>query len=342
MSQNAPEARPIVVVTGIGGFLGRHVAKSLLDAGYPVRGSLRDPRRGAEIAAALGAAGSETRNLTFFTADLEQDRGWAEGLGGAAAVIHVASPFPARAPDDSASLVATAREGTRRVLLAAKAAGIDRIVLTSSIAATNYGSGQAPFTERDWTDPDGPLTTPYYRSKTLAERIAWDLAERHDLALTTVNPAMILGPMLGGAPGTSLMVIQKLLSGRYPALPKFAVSVVDVRDVAEMHRLALEREAAIGERFLAAGPVMSLADIAALLRRSLPAHAGRVPRLVLPTWLARLAAPFDANLRLIAGELGRDARVSSEKAEHLLGWRSRPPQEAVLAAAQSLIAAGKS
>ena len=340
MSRMPHEARPTVVVTGIGGFLGRHVAKTLLDAGYGVRGSLRDARRGPEIAAALAAAGSDTRALGFFAADLEQDRGWAEGMAGAGAVMHVASPFPARAPADADGLIGPAREGTRRVLLAAKAAGIRRVVLTSSIAATNYGTGHAPFTEADWTDPDGPLTTPYYRSKTLAERAAWELAGRHDLALTTINPSMILGPMLGGAPGTSLMVIQKLLSGRYPALPKFAVSVVDVRDVAQAHRLALEAEAAVGERFLAAGPVMSLIEMAALLRRSLPERAGRIPRLVLPTWLARLAAPFDANLRLVVGELGRDSRVSSQKAERLLGWRPRPPQEAVLAAAHSLLEAG--
>ncbi|OLP60087.1 epimerase [Xaviernesmea oryzae] len=333
-------SRNLVVVTGIGGFLGHHLTKVFLEAGYAVRGTLRDLSRAPQISGAIAASGTDTGALDFRAADLLADDGWPEAMMGATALIHAASPFPSRLPADPQGLIAPARDGTRRVLKAAADAGVRRVVLTSSIAATNYGPGHAPFTEADWTDPDGPLTTAYYRSKTLAERAAWDFAQRHALALTTINPAFILGPLLGSAPGTSLDIVRRLLAGRYPAVPKFSVSVVDVRDVALLHRLALEADCAIGERFIAGGPVLSLSDIATILRKNLPDHAGRVPRLVLPNWLARLAAPFDANLRLIAGELGRDARVSSEKAERLLGWRPRPPEEAVLAAAQSLVAAG--
>jgi nucleoside-diphosphate-sugar epimerase len=331
----------LVAVTGIGGFLGRHVAAQLLKAGYEVRGTLRSMKKADAIEAAIRSAdGAAQGKLSFVTADLTADAGWDAAFTGAAYVVHTASPFPSHVPKNEDDLIRPAREGTLRVLRAAKAAGVRRVVLTSSIAAISYGPGRAPFSEKDWTDPDGPLATPYYKSKTLAERAAWDFARENGLELAVVNPGMILGPILGTETGTSVGLVQSLMKGRYPAMPDFRVPVVDVRDAAEAHVLALTVPQAAGERFIIAGKALSIKDIVAVLKRDFPAYGRKLPRFVLPNWLAGLAAYFDPGLKLIAGELGRDARISSEKAKRVLGWKPRPEDEAVRASAESLIAAG--
>ena len=223
---------------------------------------------------------------------------------------------------------------------AAKNAGVGRVVLTSSIAAISYGPGRAPFSEADWTDVDGVLATPYYKSKTLAERAAWDFARENGLELVVVNPGMILGPILGAETGTSVGVVQSLMKGRYPAMPDFSVPVVDVRDAAEAHVLAMTMPEAAGERFIIAGEALSIKDIARVLKRDFPAYGKKLPKFVLPNWLAGIASRFDPGLKLIIGELGRDARVSNEKAKRLLGWKPRSEDEAIRASAESLIAAG--
>ncbi len=338
---DATDTGALVVVTGIGGFLGRHVAASLLRQGYDVRGTVRSLKKAGEIETAVRAGVEGSGRLTFAVADLLSDAGWDEAVHGADYVIHVASPFPDRVPTDENELVRPAREGTLRVLKAAKRAGVRRVVLTSSIAAINYGAGRAPFTEADWTDIDGPLATPYYKSKTIAERTAWDFAKAEGIALSVVNPGMILGPVLGSDPGTSVGLIRGMMKGKYPAMPDFRVAVVDARDVADAHVQAMIVPEAAGERFIAAGKAMSLKDIAAVLKTTHPAYAGKMPKIVLPNWAARLAALFDPGVRLILKELGRDAAVSNEKARRVLGWQPRSETEAIRASAQSLIDAGR-
>lgn len=330
-----------VVVTGIGGFLGRHVAASLLRAGYEVRGTLRSMKKAQAIEAAIRSVDGATQGkLSFVVADLTVDAGWDDALTGAGHVIHTASPFPSRVPRHENDLILPAREGTLRVLRAAKNAGVSRVVLTSSIAAISYGAGRAPFSETDWTDVDGVLATPYYKSKTLAERAAWAFAHEQGLELAVVNPGMILGPILGSETGTSVGVVKSLLKGRYPAMPDFSVPVVDVRDAAEAHVLAMRIPKAAGERFIIAGEALSIKDIARVLKRDFPAYGKKLPKFVLPNWLAGVASRFDPGLKLIVAELGRDQRVSHEKAKRLLGWRPRSGDEAIRASAESLIAAG--
>ncbi len=338
MNVKSPE---VVLVTGIGGFVARHVAVALLRQGYDVRGTVRSPARTAEIERAIrGAGGTEAGQLTFAAADLLDDAGWAEALSGVAYVMHTASPFPASVPGEEADLIEPARSGTLRVLKAARAAAVRRVVLTSSIAAAIYGEGRAPFTEENWSDPGSPLSTPYYRSKTFAERAAWDYARESGLELVVINPGMILGPLIGGEVGTSVGVVRNLLRGKYPATPKYSIPVVDVRDVAAAHLSAMTVAEAAGERFLIAGAAMSLADISATLRRDFPAYAGKLPKLVLPNWLATIAARFDPGLRLIVRELGRDSAISNAKARRILGWAPRSEEAAIKASAESLIAAG--
>ncbi|WP_209846100.1 SDR family oxidoreductase [Rhizobium herbae] len=335
------DADRLIAVTGIGGFLGRHVAAQLLRAGYEVRGTLRSLKKAKSIEAAIRSAeGVIGGKLSFVVADLLSDEGWDAAFSGVTDVMHTASPFPSRVPSDENELILPAREGTLRVLRAAKNAGVRRVVLTSSIAAISYGPGKAPFTEADWTDINGPLATPYYKSKTLAERAAWSFAQENGLELAVINPGMILGPILGADTGTSVGVVQSLMKGRYPAMPDFSVPVVDVRDVAEAHVLAMTVPEAAGQRFIAGGAALSVKDIAGVLRRDFPAYARKMPKFVLPNWLAGLASRFDPGLKLIVGELGRDARVSNEKARRVLGWKPRSEEDAIRASAESLIAAG--
>ncbi|MFT2211923.1 NAD-dependent epimerase/dehydratase family protein [Rhizobium giardinii] len=335
------DAGRLVAVTGIGGFLGRHVAAQLLRAGYDVRGTLRSLRKAKSVEAAIRSAeGVVGGRLTFVVADLLSDDGWGAAFSGVTDVIHTASPFPSRVPKSEDELVVPAREGTLRVLRAAKSACVRRVVLTSSIAAIKYGPGRAPFTEVDWTDVNGPLATPYYKSKTLAERSAWTFARESGLELAVINPGMILGPILGKETGTSVGVVQSLMKGRYPLMPDYRVSVVDVRDVADAHVRAMIVPEAAGERFIVGGEALSIKDIARVLRQDFPAYARKLPKLVMPNWLAGLASRFDPGLKLIVGELGRDARVSNEKAKRILGWQPRPEADAVRASADSLIAAG--
>jgi nucleoside-diphosphate-sugar epimerase len=329
-----------VLVTGIGGFLGGHIALQLLEQGYRVRGSLRRIGRSDAIRSQLGAHGDGLERLGFVEADLDSDAGWAAAVAGCRYVIHAASPFPAGFPDNEAELIHTARDGALRVLRAAHRAGVERVVLTSSVAATNHGDGQAPFTEENWTDPDGPRATPYYKSKTLAERAAWAFAREAGLDLAVINPSVILGPLLGPDVGTSIGLIHHLMAGRFAGIPRFGFSVVDVRDTADAHIRAMTNPAAGGQRFIVGGRFFWLKELVAVLARRFPDHASRLPSGEVPDDIVRAMAPSDPHARTIVHELNRDLSVSAAKAERLLAWRSRPEEECICASAQSLIDRG--
>lgn len=333
-----PKAK--VLVTGIGGFLAGHIARQLLARGYSVRGTVRTLARAEGLTEHLVPSGGNAAALEFAEVDLLDERGWETAIMGCNYVIHTASPFPAKIPDNEDELIRPAREGTLRVLETAHEAGVRRVVLTSSIAATNYGHGEAPFTEEDWTDPEDPHTTAYYKSKTLAERAAWDYARQTGLELVTINPALILGPVLGERAGTSVSLVRKLLRGDVPLLPRFGVPVVDVRDVADLHICAMLSPAAAGQRFIAGGPFLWLTDIAEELREAFPDRARRIPQRTAPNWLIKSVARFDAHLRLIRDELGTVRSVSFAKAQNMLGWKPRPVAETIRATGQSLIDAG--
>ena len=269
-----------------------------------------------------------------------QDAGWDEATAGCDYVIHTASPFPSALPKHEDELIRPAKEGTLRVLRAAKGAGVQRVVLTSSIAATNYGRGQAPYTEEDWTDIDGPETTPYYKSKTIAEQAAWAFSRETGLELATICPSFMMGPLIGPEPGTSMEIIVKLLRGEFPALPRFGISFVDVRDVAEAHLLAMSTPEAAGERFIGGGRFLWMKEISEILRNRFPTYARKIPKCVLPDCLVRILACFNPTIRLIRDELGKDRTVSAEKAKRLLDWTPRAPEEALQAAVNSLIERG--
>jgi nucleoside-diphosphate-sugar epimerase len=283
--------------------------------------------------------------LSFIAADLEKDQGWPQAVAGCDYILHVASPFPAGVPKNDDELIIPAREGALRVLRAARDAGVKRVVLTSSYAAIGYGHPPqaAPFTEKDWTDLNGEGLTAYVKSKTIAERAAWDFIAREgkQLELSVVNPVGVFGPVLGPDYSTSILFIQRLMDGAVPGVPRLCFGAVDVRDVADLHLRAMTNPAANGERFLAvAGDFISVLDMAKWLKARLGPAAKRVPTRQLPDFLIRLAALRDPAVKQIIPELGKKKNATSEKAQRLLGWKPRSSQDSIIAAAESMIQLG--
>ncbi|MFZ1049749.1 MAG: aldehyde reductase [Candidatus Sulfotelmatobacter sp.] len=335
-----------VLVTGGSGFIGSHSILQLLAAGHQVTTTVRTLKREGDVRAMLKQGGAEPGNrLSFIVADLENDTGWPEGVAGCDYVLHVASPFPPNIPKHEDELIVPAREGTLRVLRASRDAGVKRVVLTSSFAAIGYGHRpqSAPFNETNWTDPNGEDVTAYVKSKTLAERAAWDFIanEGGNLELSVINPVGVFGPVLGPDYSTSILLVQRLMDGAMPGVPRLYFGAVDVRDVADLHIRAMTNPAAKGERFLAvAGDFMSILDIAKVLKNRMGASAKKVPTRQLPDWLVRIAALRDPAVRQILPELGKTKNATNEKAKRMLGWAPRSNEEAVVATAESLVRLG--
>jgi nucleoside-diphosphate-sugar epimerase len=332
-----------VLVTGGSGFIGAHTILQLLAGDHRVRSTVRSLAREPAVRAVLKTAGAEPGDrLSFVAADLQSDSGWPDAVAGCDYVLHVASPFPPTVPTDENELIVPAREGTLRVLRAARGAGVKRVVLTSSFAAIGYGHPEqdTPFDETYWTNLAGGDVRPYVKSKAIAERAAWDYIAREGggLELSVVNPVGVFGPVLGPDLSTSILIVQRLLDGAMPGLPQLLFGVVDVRDVADLHIRAMTHSAAKGERFLAvAGNFMSIREVALVLKRRLGAAATRVPTLQLPNWLVRLAALRDKTVAQIVPELGKKKNATSEKARRVLGWSPRSSEDAIVATAESLI-----
>ncbi len=335
-----------VLVTGGSGFIGSHCIVQLLAGGHTVRTTVRSLQREADVRAMLKVGGAEPGDrLSVYAADLLQDEGWAAAMKGCEYVLHVASPFPSRVPDDENEIIQPAVEGTVRVLRAARDAGVRRLVLTSSFAAIGYGHPQQdkPFTEASWTNLKGKDVLPYVKSKTLAEHEAWNFMgrERGGLELAVVNPVGVFGPVLGPDFSTSILIVQRLLEGAVPGCPKIWFGAVDVRDVADLHLRAMTHPEAKGDRFLAvAGDFLSFRETATILRTRLGEQAKKVPTMQLPNWLVRLVAMRDPAAKQIVPELGKRKNATSEHAQTLLGWKPRSREESIVATAESLVRLG--
>jgi dihydroflavonol-4-reductase len=283
---------------------------------------------------------SEDR-LTFAVADLESDDGWAAAVDKCDFVLHVASPFPAEHDANEDALVRPAREGTLRVLRAARAANVARVVYVSSFGAIGYGhTGSGPFLEDTWTNVDAPDVQPYVKSKTLAERAAWDYiaGEGRGLEFVSVNPTGIFGPALRTGTSSSIGIIKSMLDGLMPVCPPIYFGVVDVRDVADILLRAAVTPAAAGERFVAvAGEPMSLLDVAKALHHGLGDRAIKAPYRELSIEAARAFAQQHPQVAGWLPQLGIVRRTNSEKARKMLAWTARPPEEAIVASGESLI-----
>ncbi|MGV9616346.1 SDR family oxidoreductase [Nocardia xishanensis] len=334
----------LVLVTGGSGFIAGHCILQLLEHGYRVRTTVRSLRREPAVRSVLADAGMVSGdNLSFAAADLTHDAGWAEAVADVDFVLHVASPVQPGHVRNEDDLVLPAREGALRVLRAARDAGVERVVLTSAFHAVGWGHPHDDhvFTEADWTLVDGPGVDAYAKSKTLAERAAWDFidAEGGPMELSTLLPVATMGPVMGTDVSGSSHLIRALLRGEMPGLPDLFIPIVDVRDVAAAHILAMTTPDAAGQRFLLSnGRAIPMKEIAATIRAHLGDAADNVPTRGIPNIIVRIGALFSTQLRSIAPDLGYAKKTSNEKARRVLGWQTRNPEDAIITAAQSMTA----
>jgi dihydroflavonol-4-reductase len=331
-----------VMVSGISGFLGLHTAIELLERGYRVLGTVRNLDRVPELKSILENMNLNLDDVEFAEADLLDRDVWFGLARQVDSILHIASPFPRKMPRDPDDLIRPAREGVFNVLQAAAVAGHGRVVLVSSTGSVAYGRSlqqrSGLYNEEDWTDVANLRdTTSYYRSKTIAEKAAWEFIEQDQsgLEMSVVCPGAILGPVLEKDFGTSANMIVKLLDGSTPAVPGLGFDVVDVRSVVDLLIRALELPQAAGERFIATSGYLSFGDMAALLRQKYPER--RIPRILMPDFLVRLVARFEPTLEPLLIELGVERRYDHSKAREMLGWKPTAPEEAVLSCAESLI-----
>ena len=333
-----------VLVTGGTGYIAGELIDQLLGKGWTVHTTVRSI---AKSEARLRQRWPDAHDrLKLFAADLMNDAGWAEASAGCSHVAHVASPFPVGVPKNEDELIVPAREGTLRALRFAHAAGVTHFVQTSSSAAISYGhpADRTEFSEADWTNLAAPGIQPYIKSKTIAERAArdWVAASDGAMAFCSVNPVAVLGPVYDGDLSASIEFVRRFLTGEIPAIPNIGLSVVDVRDVASLHVLALEADADTirDERFAASEQFQWMADIAATLRASLGNKARKVPKRMMPDVMLRVMAVFSRDIRQISGEIGKQKRVSGDYAKRKLGWTTHRVEQTVIDTANSLIERG--
>src|SRR5919201_838733 len=331
---------PTVLVTGGSGFLGGWCVIELLRRGYTVRTTVRGLAREPRVRATVGSQVDSGDRLAVLEADLTSDVGWPQAVEGCDYVLHVASPFPPKQPKDPDELIVPAREGTLRVLRASLNGEVKRVVVTSSVAAIRLSEGASarPLNEGDWTDPDSPGLTPYARSKTIAERAAWDLVRERgeEDRLSVVNPGAIIGPVLNDDLSYSLQAVQRLLAGM-PGVPRLGFSLVDVRDVADLELKAMTAPEAGAERFIAVTEFLWMAEIGEVLRERLGKKASKVPTRMVPNLLVRGMALFNPGIRSVVGGLGKRIELTSAKARASLGWTPRPIEDSIAETGESLI-----
>ncbi len=332
-----------VLVTGASGFIAMHCILQLLEQGYTVRGTLRTPSREPNLRKTFAKHTQADDRLIFVTTDLTKDEGWAEAVAGCAYVLHVASPLPRTPPKHEDDLIIPAREGTLRVLQAAAEAGAKRVVLTSSIAAVFNGyvrDGSKVFDESDWSKTDEDIGA-YQKSKTLAERAAWDFARsRAGFELVTINPGLVLGPILDEDYGTSGELVRKLMRRDFPGCPNLGWALVDVRDVAAAHLAAMTIPEAAGERFCCALEHTWMREVADILNKHFADRGYKIPTRKLPNFVLRLVAIFDKTARLTLGNLGKRSDISSEHIRKVLNWQPHSVEEMVVAMGESMIEYG--
>ena len=337
-----------VLVTGATGFIAAHTILALLDKGHEVRGTARSAAKAASLNEALSTYSGKPVSLDIFPADLMNDEGWAEAVAGCDYVQHLASPLPAKLPRNDDDLIIPAREGALRALKFAKAAGVKRVVMTSSMASVAYGWREGtrpdPLTEEHWTNPDyRPDNTGYTRSKVIAERAAWDYmaGEGAGMELACINPVLVLGPLTSPGFSASVEAVTQVMRGKMPATPKVGFQLVDVRDVADAHVSAMTVPEAAGERFIVGTEFLWYREVVDILREAFPAYAKKLPKGELPDFLVKGMSLVNPVLKQIIPELGKRRFASNEKARRVLDWNPRSAREAILASAETLIQHGK-
>jgi dihydroflavonol-4-reductase len=334
-----------ILVTGASGFVALHTIIQLLQQGYKVRATLRTLSREAEVRETIGRHVEVGDNLSIVSADLTHDSGWDKIVAGCESVLHVASPFPMFEPKDESELITPAVQGTLRVLHAAHNENIKRVVIVSSVAAVSSGhnSENRTFSENDWSDIGKDIGA-YAKSKTLAERAAWDFINGSEninkMELVAVNPPLILGPVTNKDLPTSAEMVSTLMLGQIPGVARMKVGIVDVRDVASALILAMTIPEAAGHRFLCPAGTIWLKDFADILRKKYAPRGYKINALQFPVWVVRLLALFDKKIARVIGDLEWDFELSDEKIKRILKWSPRPMEESIISMADSLIEQG--
>jgi len=309
------------LVTGVSGYVGQHVAAELLRQGYDVVGTVRSLAKSESTRAALAAV-VPVEELSFVEADLLSDRGWDDAMAECTYVLHLASPFVLAEPKDENQLIAPAVDGTQRVLRAAQRAGIQRVVLTSSVVAMTAGKPSGRYGPDTWSDVNAPIGA-YAKSKTLAERAAWEIATEGSMDLVAINPGFVLGPSLGApGDGQSETMMATMIAGKMPMIPDVAMGMIDVRDVARLHVAAVSAVGAPGKRFIAASeqPV-TLAYLASVLRG---AGYTKVPTRKAPNFAIKLMALIDREAKGTVPQLGKKVAYDNHETYDVLGWQPTP------------------
>ena len=333
-----------VLVSGASGFIALHTVLRLLQLGYHVRGTTRTEAQAKSTRTSLSKH-VDTSKLELICVDLLKEEGWKEAVKDCEYVLHLASPFPAEEPKHEDDLILPARDGTLRVLRAAHTAGVKRVVVVSSIAAVmggHEGENRA-FDESDWTDLQKCRIT-YSKSKTLAERAAWDFIQgdenRNKMEMVSVNPGNVLGPVLDNHYHTSVEWLRTLMRREVPGVSRTRLDLVDVRDVAEMIVQAMTTSEAAGKRFIAIAASVPLPEFAGILHRNFSGRGYQVPTAVLPDILVRLIALFMPKLRHVANQLNWNYSISTEQARRVLGWQPRAYETTIVEMGESLIEHG--
>lgn len=325
-----------VLVTGATGFIGLHCIHQLLNQGYAVNGSLRSPKRKDEIIEALKNKNTPIENLNLFVFNLTEDNGWDEGMQGCDYLLHIASPLSVKAYDDD-FFVKPAVAGVKRAFKFAKKHNIKKVVLTSSVAAIiETDEEKEYFDENDWSDINCREISSYAKSKTMAERAAWDFIKEHQnpFELAVINPALVTGPSLTGDLGESNKAIEMVVTGKMPVAIPMNFGFVDVRDVATAHILAMQNESSNGERFALSEKDLSYKEIAKILRDN---GFKKAPRISVPIWIAKFLANFNKELKIAVPFMGKTRSLSkTSKAKDVLGWDPRPAEESIIDVANQI------
>ena len=318
-----------VLVTGATGYIGLHCINQLLNEGYAVNGSVRSPERKEEVINALHNHNTSTEYLNLYALNLTDDAGWSEAMEDCDYLLHVASPISLERTDED-YFVQPAIDGVNRALFFAKKHNIKKVVLTSSVAAIFDSLEKKDiYDESDWSHPNNPHISAYSKSKTLAEKAAWEFVEREGrpFELAVINPALVVGASLSGDIGESNKAVEMVASGRMPVAVPLMFGYVDVRDVAAAHILAMQTPASNGERFALVEKDLWYKDVAKILREN---GFEKAPTVGIPVWLAKILANFNKELKLTLPYLGRKRSIKNLKAKEILGWNPRPAEESIL------------